>query len=84
MSNPTDVEGAQEAFDAAALLERYRVERDKRLHSPGEEVYLAPSGNLARYLDDPYAEEGRAARQRRSGRVRATVQDRTCEPSRCE
>jgi cyclohexanone monooxygenase len=57
MSNPTDSEGAQEAFDAAALLERYRVEREKRLHSPGEQVYLAPSGKLARYLDDPYADD---------------------------
>jgi cyclohexanone monooxygenase len=46
-----------EAIDAEALLERYRIERDKRLQSRGEQVYVAPSGKLAHYLDDPYVHD---------------------------
>ena len=44
------------------LLDRYRTERDKRLAAAGVGQYVAPEGELARYLDDPYADHasGRA------------------------
>src|SRR3990167_6591765 len=38
------------------LLDRYRTERDKRLAAAGVGQYVAPEGELARYLDDPYAD----------------------------
>ncbi|MFP3906997.1 MAG: flavin-containing monooxygenase [Acidimicrobiales bacterium] len=40
----------------AALLERYRVERDKRLRPDGSAQYLRLRGQLSYYLDDPYTE----------------------------
>jgi cyclohexanone monooxygenase len=43
------------AFDKAALLARYRAERDKRLRPDGNAQYLElKGGHLAHYLDDPY------------------------------
>jgi cyclohexanone monooxygenase len=39
------------------LRDRYRAERDKRLSAAGVGQYVAPEGELARYLDDPYAGE---------------------------
>ncbi|MBI1200671.1 MAG: NAD(P)-binding protein [Phenylobacterium sp.] len=42
-------------FDKAALLARYREERDKRLRPDGNAQYLELKGShLAHYLDDPY------------------------------
>jgi cation diffusion facilitator CzcD-associated flavoprotein CzcO len=40
--------------DRAALRERYRIERDKRLRPDGNEQYLQPTGRFAHLLDDPY------------------------------
>lgn len=46
------------AFDADTLAARYREERDKRVRGDGTGQYVAPSGELARYLADPYVEDG--------------------------
>ena len=40
-------------FDAEALREKYRQERDKRLRLDGNDQYIAMDGELSRYLDDP-------------------------------
>ena len=39
-----------------ALRGKYAVERAKRLRPDGADQYVAPQGELAHYLDDPYAE----------------------------
>ena len=44
----------QPSFDKAALLAKYRVERDKRLRNDGNAQYLEIKGQLAHYLEDPY------------------------------
>jgi cyclohexanone monooxygenase len=41
-------------FDPAALRDRYRQERDKRLRSDGLGQYIAPEGDFKHYVDDPY------------------------------
>ncbi|HEY2179119.1 MAG TPA: NAD(P)/FAD-dependent oxidoreductase [Caulobacteraceae bacterium] len=46
------------SFDPAALREKYRAERDKRLRPDGNEQYVKIDGQFARYLDDPYVEPG--------------------------
>jgi cyclohexanone monooxygenase len=44
-------------FDPAALRERYRAEREKRLRADGEAQYIELAGEFARYAeDDPYAD----------------------------
>ena len=43
-------------MDAAAIREKYRAERDKRLRSDGNDQYIEPTGRYAHYLDDPYVE----------------------------
>jgi cyclohexanone monooxygenase len=40
--------------DRAALLEKYRLERDKRLRADGNEQYVEVTGRFAHYVDDPY------------------------------
>ncbi|MCI4644765.1 MAG: NAD(P)/FAD-dependent oxidoreductase [Hyphomonadaceae bacterium] len=45
------------ATNASALLERYRLEREKRLHSEGAAQFRAADGELAYILDDPHAPE---------------------------
>ena len=40
-------------FDADALREKYRQERDKRLRADGNDQYIAMDGEFSRYLDDP-------------------------------
>jgi cyclohexanone monooxygenase len=45
-------------FDPDALREKYREERDKRLRADGNEQYRHIGGDLAGFLDDPYAEPG--------------------------
>ncbi len=45
-------------FDPAALREKYRAERDKRLRADGNEQYREIKGEFAHYLDDPYVEPG--------------------------
>ena len=44
------------SFDADALRDKYRVERDKRLRADGNEQYLEVAGDFARYLVDPYVD----------------------------
>jgi cyclohexanone monooxygenase len=45
-------------FDPAALRQRYREERDRRLREDGNEQYVEVKGEFAHFLDDPYAEPG--------------------------
>jgi cyclohexanone monooxygenase len=43
-------------IDADALRARYKAEREKRLRADGGARYIAPTGQFAHYLDDPFAE----------------------------
>jgi cyclohexanone monooxygenase len=43
-------------IDIQALKQKYDAERRKRLRSDGNGQYVHPEGQLAHYLDDPYAE----------------------------
>jgi cyclohexanone monooxygenase len=43
-------------FDPAALRERYRRERDKRLRADANDQYVEITGDYAHYLEDPYVE----------------------------
>src|SRR5580693_1198902 len=45
-------------FDPAALREKYRAERDKRLRADGNQQYRMIAGEFGRYLDDPYVTPG--------------------------
>jgi cyclohexanone monooxygenase len=45
-------------FDAEALREKYRKERDKRLRQDGNEQYQEIAGRFAHYAEDPYVEPG--------------------------
>ncbi|HTQ13682.1 MAG TPA: NAD(P)/FAD-dependent oxidoreductase [Rhizomicrobium sp.] len=47
-------DAADLGFDPAALREKYRAERDKRLRADGNEQYREIKGAFAHYLDDPY------------------------------
>ncbi len=38
----------------AALREKYRLERDKRLRGDGNNQYIEPSGRFAHVIEDPY------------------------------
>jgi len=44
--------------DGAALREKYRQERNKRLRGDGEAQYRELKGDLSAYLEDPYVEPG--------------------------
>lgn len=41
-------------FDPAALREKYRQERDKRLRAEGNAQYVGVTGKFAHFLEDPY------------------------------
>ena len=43
-------------FDPAALREKYRQERDKRLRADANEQYVEVAGDFRHYIDDPYVE----------------------------
>ena len=43
-------------FDAEALRERYKAEREKRLREDGNDQYVEVKGRFAHYLFDPYVE----------------------------
>jgi cation diffusion facilitator CzcD-associated flavoprotein CzcO len=43
-------------MDTAALREKYRIERDKRLRPDGNEQYVEVAGRFAHFLEDPYVE----------------------------
>ena len=58
-------------FDADALREKYRQERDKRLRDEGNEQYVEVSGRFAHFTDDPYVE--RSAREPLTDEVEVVV-----------
>ena len=45
-------------FDPAALRDKYRVERDKRIRKDGNDQYVEVTGDFSSYVDDPYVEPG--------------------------
>ena len=46
-------------FDPAALREKYRIERDKRIRDDGENQYIEAASQFAHYADDdPYVDPG--------------------------
>ena len=45
-------------FDAKAMREKYRLEREKRLRDDANEQYIEISGEYAHFIDDPYSEPG--------------------------
>lgn len=49
-------DAAPMAFDPAALRDKYRAERDKRLRGEGNEQYVNMVGEFAHYIEDPYCE----------------------------
>lgn len=59
MTNSHDPQAMPDlGFDPDALRRRYREERDKRLREDGNEQYVEIKGELAHFLDDPYADPG--------------------------
>ncbi|MBT9527580.1 MAG: NAD(P)/FAD-dependent oxidoreductase [Rhizobacter sp.] len=49
---------APDPIDIAALRERYRIERDKRLREDGNEQYVEVQGDFSHYAEDPYVAPG--------------------------
>ena len=45
------------AFDPDVMRERYRVEREKRLRTDGNDQYVEVTGEFSRYVHDPYVED---------------------------
>jgi cation diffusion facilitator CzcD-associated flavoprotein CzcO len=45
-------------FDPAALREKYRQERDRRLRPEANAQYVEAAGDFQHYVDDPYVEPG--------------------------
>jgi cyclohexanone monooxygenase len=45
-------------FDPAALRDRYRAERDKRIRADGVAQFREMTGEFAHFKDDPYVEPG--------------------------
>ena len=45
-------------FDADALREKYRAERDKRIRADGNDQYMEVVGDFSHYVDDPYVTPG--------------------------
>ncbi|MEK9806912.1 MAG: NAD(P)/FAD-dependent oxidoreductase [Halieaceae bacterium] len=45
-------------FDANAMREKYRLEREKRMRDDANEQYIEMSGEHARFIDDPYSAPG--------------------------
>lgn len=50
-------EGALD-FDATALRDKYKAERDKRIRRDGNEQYLEMKGEFSQYKEDPYVTPG--------------------------
>lgn len=44
-------------FDPDALRGKYRIERDKRVRSDGNEQYIEVVGDFSNFVDDPYIDE---------------------------
>ncbi len=45
-------------FDADAMREKYRVEREKRLREDANDQHIEMTGDYSNYIDDPYVEPG--------------------------
>ena len=45
-------------FDPGALREKYKLEREKRLRTDGNDQYRRIEGELSHILDDPHVEPG--------------------------
>ena len=56
VSGPEEPPTSATDFDADALREKYRMERDKRIRSDGNAQYVEVAGQFADYLHDPYTE----------------------------
>ena len=56
IASKTDEQGDY-GFDADALREKYRRERDKRLRPDGNEQYVEMKGQFSHYIEDPYIEQ---------------------------
>ncbi len=56
MSGPGGSPASATDFDADALREKYRLERDKRMRTDGNAQYVEVAGPFADYLHDPYTE----------------------------
>ena len=55
---PLDTATPDPDFDPAALREKYRIERDKRLRPDANDQYVEVKGDFRHYVDDPYVEPG--------------------------
>jgi cation diffusion facilitator CzcD-associated flavoprotein CzcO len=51
-----DAGEAKSDFDAVALREKYRQERNRRIRPDAISQYVETAGDFTRYVDDPYAE----------------------------
>jgi cyclohexanone monooxygenase len=58
LSQTPDTPVAEAGYDPAALHARYQAERQRRLRTDGNAQYQGIEGQLAHYLDDPYADPG--------------------------
>ncbi len=54
MNQPSNPSSPSDAVDLVAVREKYRQEREKRLHQDGSRQYRRISGDLAHYKIDPY------------------------------
>src|SRR5215831_11366148 len=59
MAGADQIPDREMEFDANALRERYRQERDKRLRPEGSAQYIETTRQFSRYFEvDPYVEPG--------------------------
>ena len=58
LQDPIPAEATAPGFDADAMRNKYREERDKRIRSDGNEQYVEVKAEFAHYVDDPYVEPG--------------------------
>lgn len=64
MGNANQIPDPGMEFDANALREKYRQERDKRLRADGNRQYIETTGQFARHFEvDPYVEPGFTVRR---------------------
>ncbi len=56
VSGPGGSPASATDFDADALREKYRMERDKRMRTDGNAQYVEVAGQFADYLHDPYTD----------------------------
>jgi cation diffusion facilitator CzcD-associated flavoprotein CzcO len=47
-----------ENFDAEAMREKYRLEREKRLRADGNDQYVEVTGDFSHFVEDPYVQAG--------------------------